>query len=147
MAAPKKPRLSSKDLSNCLRELGTTVHDWGESGAVSKAEALAALLWKKALGWDEKRMDDKGREESVAHKPEAWAIALVWERIEGRVPQATIETSERMRAAEKVRNLSSTRLNTLAATLVPLGAAPASATPRPARPPRYSPGHGDPGGH
>ena len=86
-----------------------------EGELLTKGEALARLLWRKALGWVEKTRDDEGNESELIHKPEAWAINLVYERMEGKTPQAVTEQDEsRVKAVDKVRELAVARINDLA---------------------------------
>ena len=115
MGKPKK--YNSRDLTNHLRELAAEAHDWSEEdGAITKGEAMARLLWRKALGYTETTVDDEGNEKEVYHKPEAWAIQLVYERIEGKTPQAMEEDrGDKPKAKDHVRELAQSRLNDLAA--------------------------------
>jgi hypothetical protein len=74
---------------------------------VSKAEALARHIWKKALQWT----DDDG----VAHEPDLNYVRIVLERIEGKV--GTVEQEKdpnRETVPEKVSRLGVERLNRMA---------------------------------
>mgnify|MGYP006272615441 CR=1 FL=1 len=116
MGKPKK--YNSRQLTENLRQLAAEAHDWSmEDGAITKGEALAKLLWKKALGYTEETTDDEGNTKQVYHKPEAWAIQLVYERMEGKTPQA-IQDDEgnKRKAKDEVRDLAKARLNDLAKT-------------------------------
>lgn len=121
MAKPKsKPKYNSRQLTNHLRELAAEVHDWemeddGEGRVITKGEALARLLWQRALGYDEVKVDDEGREKRIKHDPAQWAIQLIYERMEGRSPQAIAEDENRRRAKDKVSDLAKARVNELAA--------------------------------
>jgi hypothetical protein len=113
------PRVSPRQLSKHLRDLAAEAFDVTPDGDVlTKGEALAKLLWNKALGYSERVKDDEGRETEVVHKPEAWAIQLVYDRMEGRTPQALNEDADRIRAADRVSDLAKTRLNQLTASMV-----------------------------
>lgn len=113
MGRPK--RYSSKELTNHLREMAAEAHDMLDDGSMlTRGEALALLLWRKALGYTEKRVDDEGKETEVYHEPASWAIQLVYERMEGRTPQAITEDEQRIKAADRVRDLAKSRLNSLA---------------------------------
>lgn len=112
MGRPKK--YNSKQLTDHLRQLAAEAHDWSEDGAITKGEALARLLWQKALGSVEKQLDDEGKEKEIVHKPESWAIQLVYERMEGRTPQALDEDPHKVTAADRVRDLAKKRANSLA---------------------------------
>lgn len=113
MARPKK--YNSKELTNHLREMAAEVHDVLMDGTVqTRGEALASLLWQKALGYTEKKVDDEGKEVEIVHEPAAWALQMVYERMEGRTPQALSEDETRMKVADKVRELAKNRLNAMA---------------------------------
>lgn len=128
MGKPKK--YNSKELTNHLRQLAAEAHDWSEKdGLITKGEALARLLWAKALGWEEVQIDDEGNERTVKHPPEAWAIQLVYDRMEGKTPQAVTEDEARMTAADQVRELARARLNQLAAA--------STKKDKPAGPPKF----------
>jgi hypothetical protein len=98
--------------------------DSGET--LTKAQVLARLIWKRALGYTEVECDKKTNEmREVKHPPEVWAIQLVYERLEGKVQQAAPpESSDRPTAAQRVSMLSAERINNLIST-----AAPASGPP------------------
>lgn len=109
---------NSKDLTNHLRRLLGEAHDWTEAdGAITKGEALARLLIKKALGYTEEKVDEEGKLTKVEHRPEAWAIQMIYNRVEGKEPQALSQDDEgrRVKAADQVRDLAKSRLNELAA--------------------------------
>lgn len=113
MGKPKK--YNSKQLTEHLRQLAAEAHDWSEDGIITHGEALAKLLWKRALGWTEKTVDEEGNEKEVYHKPEAWAMQFVYERMEGKTPQSTPDDEGRKRRAkDDVRDLAKSRLNSLA---------------------------------
>jgi len=104
-----------------------TVEDGGD--AISKAEALAKLLWNKALGYREQVLRD-GVWIDVSHPPESWAIHLVYDRLEGRVntPDTSKDTSGERPIHEKVGEIAKARLNAAAESA-------ANATGRTGRPP------------
>ena len=119
-----KARYNSRQLTQHLRELAAQAHDWSEEdGAITKGEALARLLWKKALGYKEVKVDDEGNEKEEWRPPESWAIQLVYDRMEGKTPQAVTEDETRITAAEQVSELAKNRLTALADKLV-AGSAP-----------------------
>jgi len=125
---------NSRQLTKHLRELAAEAHDWSEEdGVITKGEALAKLLWKKALGYKEKTVDDEGNEKEVYHPPASWAIQLVYDRMEGKTPQAITEDDTRISAADRVRDLAKARLNSLASK--------AATVPPP--PPTHRKGGGD----
>jgi len=113
MGRPKK--YNSRELTNHVRQLAAEAHDWSEAdGVITKGEALARLLWRKALGYTEETVTDEGERKEVFHKPESWAIQLLYDRMEGKTPQAVPEDEDRIKAADRVRELAAGRLNSLA---------------------------------
>jgi len=115
MAKPKA--YNSKQITQHLREIAAMAHDWSEEdGMLTKGECLAMLLWRKALGYTEKVVDDEGNEKEIFHKPEAWAIQLVYDRMEGKVPQAVTDDETRsVKVKDEVSELAKSRLNAIAA--------------------------------
>jgi hypothetical protein len=102
--------LPTRQLTKHLRELAMeveTIHP--DTGAlINRAEALADLLWKKALGFTEV---DSRTGETTKYKPEAWAIQMIWERLEGKAPPAIVDEQGGMTAAEKVSELARLRIS------------------------------------
>jgi len=120
-------KYDTRQLTAHLRELAAEAHEWTMAeGALSRGEALAKLLFNKALGWTEAVLDDEGRETRVTHKPESWAIQLIYDRLEGKTPQAAPEDEGRMTALDHVRDLAKVRLN----SLVPAVGGPPEYKPR-----------------
>lgn len=129
MASTKvNPRALTKHLQ-ALGQEAVTINDAGDP--ITREEALARLLWNMALGWTEKARNDEGNWVEVIHKPVAWAMQAVWDRREGKVPQAIGEDEGRIKASDKVRELAKDRLNALAIA----AAKPA----KPKGPPSYKP--------
>lgn len=83
---------------------------------ITKAEAMAMLLWNYALGWEEADPDDPKK--TIKHKPQQWAISLIYDRLEGKAPSAVEDTSGTMTAADKVSELAKNNLNAMAVTVV-----------------------------
>lgn len=109
-------RYNSRELTNHLRELAAEAHDMLEEGTViTRGEALARLLWQKALGYVERKIDDEGVAKEVVHEPASWAIQMVYERMEGRTPQSLTEDATKIKAADRVSELAKTRINQLTA--------------------------------
>lgn len=117
---PKKPKatFNNRQLTQLLRETAAEIHDFDqEHGALSRGEALVRLLWKKALGWTEIKIDDDGNEKKIVHQPESWALQVIYDRMEGKTPQALIEDTGHIKAKDKVSELTKNRLNDLTATV------------------------------
>lgn len=111
---------SPKQLTRYLERLAEEMHTVEDGGdAVSKAEALAKLLWNKALGYTEQVLRD-GAWVAVSHPPESWAIHLVYDRLEGRVTNSDKggDTSTEKPVHEKVADIAKARLNAAAESAV-----------------------------
>lgn len=113
------PRITGKELTRHLRLIAAEAADADANGdVVTNAEALARLLWKKALGFKaiEQRRQNDGQMAAVEviHSPESWAIQLIYERIEGKAAPTTTDEAGKPTAAEKVSELSRSRINAMA---------------------------------
>jgi hypothetical protein len=108
---PSAKKVSGAALTKHLRVLAAQIDVLGQGGdtLISKAERLAEVVWERALGFDEKTADGH----LIPHKPEQWAISLLFDRLEGRVPVA-IDDRTGKTLADKVTELGVKRLNALA---------------------------------
>jgi hypothetical protein len=105
-------------LSKYLRALALEVETMDAEGdPVTKAAALAALVWKHALGFEEFVNPDKPDVKRVV-PPAVWAIDLLYNRIEGKIPLAVVEDQGRS-LTEKVSDLGKARINSLAKASAP----------------------------
>ncbi len=96
-------------LTEQLRKLADTVETIRDDGAVvTKGEALAQLVFKRALGY---KIEDvkTGEEKYIA--PEQWAMQLIFERLEGKVPQTQPDEKDVLKASDKVSELAKSRIN------------------------------------
>jgi len=111
----KKPkRYNTKQLSNHLRELAAEAETVLDDGTcLTKGEVLARLLFAKAIGSTDEVTDDEGNRKTVVNPPERWAAELVFDRLEGRVPQAITEDETRLKVADRVTELNKNRINAL----------------------------------
>jgi hypothetical protein len=102
---------SKATLTKHLRELSASLSERiaDDGHALTKAEALAAVIWERAIGWTE--IAEGGTE--VPHKPEPWAVALIYERLEGRCPTAMDVGSTKGTVADRVSDLGRTKINNL----------------------------------
>lgn len=106
------PGFNTKNLTTLLKQIGQEIHDCSMDGEpVTKDEALIRTVWNKALGYKEVVRNDKGVEKEISHKPEKWALELIYNRREGAVPVAQQEDSDRITAAKQVSDLAKDRLN------------------------------------
>lgn len=122
---------SPKQLTRYLERLAEEMHTVEDGGdPISKSEALARLLWNKALGYTEQVLKD-GSWMEVSHPPESWAIHLVYDRLEGRVntTDKAKDTDTEKPIHEKVAEIAKARLNAAAESA-------ANATNRKGRPPK-----------
>lgn len=110
MATPRP--YSNRELTNNLRKLAAQAESTDDDGnIIDKGAKLAELLWKKALGYTE--LDPKtGKDEF--HRPESWAILLIYERLEGKTPVAMPDENASHKVGERVSELAKGRLNALA---------------------------------
>ena len=98
-------------LSKYLRSLALDIETMDDAGdPVTKAAALASLVWKHALGF--KEADPKTGKE-VKFPPDWRAIELLYNRIEGKIPLAVVEDNGRS-LTEKVTDLGKARINSMA---------------------------------
>ena len=114
---PKAPTIGDKIragqlLSNHLRRIAQEETEFvaGPDGdkMATKAEALARLMFKLALGWEETIYKKDGDRVTKMHNPSAGMIALIWE---GRsVPLASGDKQGRT-LPKKVSEESKNRLN------------------------------------
>lgn len=83
--------INKKHITKHLETLANQVVDAelvdGEVIEFTRAERLAELIWKKALGHIEEIPDPKNAEEKITkiHPPATWAITHILDRLEGRV--------------------------------------------------------------
>lgn len=129
---PSKRPYGSKQLTEHLRNLAAEATEMTAEGDVlTRGEALALLLWRKALGYVERKVDDEGNETEVVHEPAAWAMQLVYDRLEGRTPQSPPEEEGRIKVADQVRDLARDRLNKLATRVAAGGETGKTDRPKP----------------
>jgi hypothetical protein len=106
-------RLLTKYLDQVSKE-ETELFDDPDSGVrmASKAEAMARLMFKMALGYKEVVENDvivQGKktgvvETDITHKPDKGMIALIYDRLEGRATTAEDATKRKSTIADKVSN-------------------------------------------
>jgi hypothetical protein len=120
-----RPRITGKELTRHLRDLAAEAEGLAENGDVlTKAQALARLLWRKALGYEDMQPNREGVLVKTIHMPESWAIQLIYERIEGKAGPTTVEEAGKITATERVSELARNRINSLAGSAVGISAKP-----------------------
>ena len=102
-------------LSHWLRTISEEVTEFvkdpvtGEDRIASKAEALARLMWRDALGYSKMVKGKSGEVETIV-APVRAAANIIFDRTEGRVPNSTVEGSEKLTAADKVTEQGAKRI-------------------------------------
>lgn len=122
-----KKTAAGKLLSKFIREIASEEYDdpiikakGEEAVMVTKAEAIARHIWNMALGFvEEVDIYKDGVKTGVkleTHKPDKWAINLIWDRLEGRVGAANVKSgsSDGINLADKVSDLGKKRLDQIA---------------------------------
>ena len=95
-------------LSKYLRALALDVESIDDTGdPITKAQKLAQMVWDYALGF--KDADDPKKK----NPPAVWAIELLYNRIEGKIPLAVVEDQGRS-LTDKVSDLGKAKANSLA---------------------------------
>lgn len=107
-------KLLSQFLRQIAEEKTERIEDPEQGDRIaSKAEALARVMWKIALGYTE--FDPKTQKEKI-HKPDKSMIKLLYERIEGKVPESPRVKGDTEDVADKVTALGRKRINAISST-------------------------------
>ncbi|KKN69817.1 hypothetical protein LCGC14_0437630 [marine sediment metagenome] len=121
-----KKVIAGKLLSKFIREIASEEYDdpiikarGEEAVMVTKAEAIARHIWNVALGYvEEVDIHKDGVKTGVkleTHRPDKWAINIIWDRMEGRVGQADAKaSSDKASLADKVSEQGKKRLAQIA---------------------------------
>lgn len=106
-------RQATITLSKLIKQIGHEKHTIDDEGQVlTKFEALARLVWNRALGYTE---EDVETGEKTVHKPDKGFINLVFDRTEGKVPTiATGGDKDKAKVADRVGEQVRSRINRLA---------------------------------
>ncbi len=115
-----------KLLTKFINEIALEQHDEAimvdrEAVCVTKAEALARLMWKNALGWIE-RVDIVDKKSGIVlgvkeiyHSPDKIYVTMLYDRMEGKVAPVEPEKADaKVSVAEKVSREGKNRLNSMA---------------------------------
>ena len=73
----------------------------GEDVIVSKAQYLARLIWKMAIGYREEIVDNEGVHTTI-HKPDKGMMNLLFDRIEGRAVPTSDVGDKKKDIADKI---------------------------------------------
>ncbi|KKN53873.1 hypothetical protein LCGC14_0598320 [marine sediment metagenome] len=121
-----KKVVAGKLLSKFIREIASEEYDdpiikarGEEAVMVTKAEAIARHIWNVALGYvEEIDIYKDGVKVGVkleTHRPDKWAIGIIWDRMEGRVGQADAKSgNNKASLADKVSEQGKKRLSQIA---------------------------------
>ena len=82
----------------------------GDDKMITKAEGLARLIWKKALGYKETQVI-KGELTDIYHHPDKYLMGLLFDRIEGKAPLMIGEGDDKITATERVSEQGKKRIN------------------------------------
>jgi len=107
-----------KGLSDYLKTIGQEVHETsyvdatGTLRPITKDEALAREVWKRALGCEEEIKNEDGTATHRVFAPDPKAQQFIFERREGKIVILPDEGS--ITLLEKISELTKTRLNKIA---------------------------------
>jgi len=77
----------------------------------SKAEALARMLWREALGYKTTKVLADDSVKVTEHLPNHWAIGVLLDRVEGKATPTVTSIGEKAHIADRVREQSSKFIN------------------------------------
>lgn len=77
----------------------------------TKAEQLARLMWKLALGY---KSEDVKTGKTIKHGPDRGMVQLIWDRMEGRAAPTNDNLKKKRALPKKVSDENKKRLNNLA---------------------------------
>ena len=116
MAAKSQKGIKTKAgqlLSRFLRQVAEEVTELsqkdGEDVLISKAQKMADIMWREALGYEEVEIGKQGQRIVHVHKPDKTMIGLIYERMEGRAPLAQ-EGSGKQEISERVDEQAKNRI-------------------------------------
>ena len=108
-------RAATVEITRLIRERGNEFHTVDDDGnPLTRLQALALLVWKKALGWTE--TDPKTGTETI-HSPDRGFITMIYDRLDGKMAPAVADTGRKKATlSDKVEEQSKRRLNQMAET-------------------------------
>lgn len=116
MSKNGKKMLAGKLLSKYLTEIAAEETELGKDldggdVMITKAEALARLIWKMALGYKEEVINKSGLLAKLNHRPDKPAMGIIFDRLEGRVAQSVAESPNKLSTADRVTEQAKKRIN------------------------------------
>lgn len=110
----KKKQRAGMILSSILRDIAEEKTEMvtidGEDRMVTKAQALARMAFKHALGYTEQKVVE-GNLVDIVHGPDRVYVAMVWDRLEGRVAAVEPGKKEQRTISDRVGEQSKKRIN------------------------------------
>lgn len=108
-------RAATVEITRLIRERGNEFHTVDDEGnPLTRLEALALLVWQKALGWTE--TDGKTGVETV-HSPDRGFITMIYDRLDGKMAPAIADNGKKKATlSDKVEEQSKRRLSQMAET-------------------------------
>ncbi len=110
-----KQTRAGKLLSTFIRQIAEEVTEvvvdpvTGEDRMATKAEGLARLMWKKALGYKETNIVEGSPVDTTYHA-DKFMMGMLFDRMEGRAPVTVGDSDGKMTTAERVSELGKKRI-------------------------------------
>lgn len=106
-------KAATVEITRLIRERGNEFHTVDDEGnPLTRLEALALLIWKKALGF--KEIDPKTGTETI-HSPDRGFVAMIYDRLDGKMAPAIADTGRKKATlSDRVAEQSKRRLNQMA---------------------------------
>lgn len=96
-----------------LEETEFIKDDNGNDRMATKAEALARMVWQRALGFTEQQIVN-GESVDIKHSPDRVYVGMLWDRMEGRAPLMNPDKKSGRTIADKVSEQGKKRINKIA---------------------------------
>jgi len=121
MAASKKDilyNITGKILTQKLHDLardviGSVSGDDGELVLETRAEMLAREVWNAALGITYVKDTEGVEEMKFVHKPQPWAVGIVFERLEGKIVPRARDNQTRPSLGNRIDEQQQLKVNSL----------------------------------
>ncbi len=109
MSRQGKKTKAGRILTRFLEEIAEEKTELGEDDVlITKAEALARLIWKRALGYTELNVKTNKDE---YHAPEHSKIGLIFDRVEGRAATAGEDVKGKIPLSKRVDEVGKKRIS------------------------------------
>lgn len=114
------PKFIGKSLRAELRKLASEISDQVDEAGdpLTNDQVLARMIWRQAKGWTEVIRDDNGNKKEIVHPPVAWAQQFIYLQVDGKVPEASPDDTQGIRAVDKVSELAAERLNNITGKVI-----------------------------